>query len=48
VRVLQLPEAVTGYREIRYPKMAAAREQGERWLAELAAPQPAATALAAA
>jgi indolepyruvate ferredoxin oxidoreductase len=35
VRILDLPEAVTGYREIRYPKMAAAREQGERWLAEL-------------
>lgn len=48
LQVLQLPEAVTGYREIRYPKMAAAREQGERWLAELAASRPAAPALAAA
>ena len=27
VRMLRLPETVTGYREIRYPKMAAAREQ---------------------
>lgn len=35
VRILQLPEPVTGYREIRYPKMAAARDQGDRWLAEL-------------
>jgi indolepyruvate ferredoxin oxidoreductase len=35
VRVLNLPEAVTGYRELRYPKMAAARDQGDRWVAEL-------------
>ncbi len=35
VRLLNLPEEVTGYRDIRYPKMAAAREQGERWLVEL-------------
>jgi len=35
VRVLRLPEGVTGYREIRYPKMAAAREQADRWLREL-------------
>jgi indolepyruvate ferredoxin oxidoreductase len=32
VRVLRLPEAVTGYREIRYPKMVAAREQAAEWL----------------
>jgi indolepyruvate ferredoxin oxidoreductase len=36
VRVLRLPEAVTGYREIRYPKMAAAQEQAALWLRELA------------
>lgn len=35
VSILNLPEAVTGYREIRYPKMAAAQEQAERWLEEL-------------
>ena len=35
VRILRLPESVTGYREIRYPKMAAARAQAERWLAEI-------------
>jgi indolepyruvate ferredoxin oxidoreductase len=35
VRVLRLPEGVCGYREIRYPKMAAARRQAEVWLAEL-------------
>ena len=32
VRVLRLPEGVTGYREIRYPKMEAARAQAEEWL----------------
>lgn len=36
LKVLQLPESVTGYREIRYPKMDAARRQAEIWLAELA------------
>jgi hypothetical protein len=36
VKVLRLPEQVTGYREIRYPKMAFAREQAERWLSERA------------
>lgn len=35
VRVLKLPEEVCGYREIRYPKMAAARRQAEAWLEEL-------------
>jgi indolepyruvate ferredoxin oxidoreductase len=35
VRVLRLPEGVTGYREIRYPKLAAARRQAEVWLAGL-------------
>ena len=29
LRILRLPEDVCGYREIRYPKMAAAREQAE-------------------
>jgi len=38
IRVLSIPESVTGYREIRYPKMAAAREQADRWLAELEVP----------
>lgn len=37
LRLLRLPEAVTGYREIRYPKMAAAREQAAAWLGELEA-----------
>ena len=42
VQILQLPEGVTGYREIRYPKMAAAMEQSVRWLEELKRkPQPA-------
>jgi indolepyruvate ferredoxin oxidoreductase len=48
-QVLQLPAQATGYREIRYPKMDAARAQADAWLAELgAAPaspaRPAATA----
>jgi len=29
VKILTLPESVTGYREIRYPKMVAARQQAE-------------------
>lgn len=36
-RLLNLPETVTGYREIRYPKMEAARRQAELWLRDLAA-----------
>jgi indolepyruvate ferredoxin oxidoreductase len=35
VSTLKLPESVSGYREIRYPKMAAARAEGERLQAEL-------------
>lgn len=35
VTLLKLPEAVTGYREIRYPKMAAAREQAEELKAKI-------------
>jgi len=34
LRILKLPEAVTGYRDIRYPKMAAARAQAQAWLTE--------------
>lgn len=42
VRLLRLPESVSGYREIRYPKMTAAREQARVWLQELEqVPQPA-------
>ena len=37
LRVLKSPEPVTGYREVRYPKMDAARQQVE---AELGAPAP--------
>jgi hypothetical protein len=37
VRILKCPEPVTGYREIRYPKMDAAREQVE---SELGAAPP--------
>ncbi|MGD0539060.1 MAG: DUF6537 domain-containing protein [Verrucomicrobiota bacterium] len=37
VRVLRLPESVSGYREIRYPKMHAAQTQAEAWLGQLAA-----------
>jgi len=37
LRILRLPESVTGYREIRYPKMDAARAQGELWLDQLKA-----------
>jgi indolepyruvate ferredoxin oxidoreductase len=43
VQVFSLPEAVTGYREIRYPKMDAARQQAAVWLDELdraARPEP--------
>ncbi len=46
LKVLELPESVTGYREIRYPKMEAARQQAERWLAELALPSPSESDLA--
>jgi indolepyruvate ferredoxin oxidoreductase len=35
VRLLELPRTVTGYREIRYPKMAAAQAQAEALLREL-------------
>jgi indolepyruvate ferredoxin oxidoreductase len=38
VKILTLPESVTGYREIRYPKMVAARQQAEVWLGELKVP----------
>jgi indolepyruvate ferredoxin oxidoreductase len=41
LRVLRLPESVTGYREIRYPKMTAAMAQAAEWLKE-PAPKPAA------
>jgi indolepyruvate ferredoxin oxidoreductase len=37
VRVLRLPESVSGYREIRYPKMQAAQTQAEAWLGQVAA-----------
>jgi indolepyruvate ferredoxin oxidoreductase len=35
LQILKLPETVNGYREIRYPKMAAARSQAEQWFAAL-------------
>jgi indolepyruvate ferredoxin oxidoreductase len=35
VKVLRLPEEATGYREVRYPRMARAREQAEEMLAGL-------------
>lgn len=35
VRVLRLPEQVTGYRDVRYPKIDAARRQGDAWLREI-------------
>ena len=48
VRILALPETVSGYREIRYPKMAAARAQADRWLTELLnLPAPAAALVTA-
>jgi len=31
--VLSVPESVTGFREVRYPKMEAARQRAEKWLA---------------
>ena len=40
VRVLSLPEAVTGYREVRYPKMDAARKEAAALLAVSAAELP--------
>ncbi|MBM3879777.1 MAG: indolepyruvate ferredoxin oxidoreductase [Verrucomicrobia bacterium] len=48
VKVLRLPEAVTGYREIRYPKMTAARAQAELWLRQLNGASPNEARLAAA
>jgi indolepyruvate ferredoxin oxidoreductase len=30
--ILSTPEKVTGFREVRYPKMAAARQRAEQWL----------------
>lgn len=48
VTILRLPMEVTGYREIRYPKMRAAREQVAAWLAELPAARQTARDLAAA
>lgn len=48
VKVLGLPEAVTGYREIRYPKMAAAQEQATAWLKDLKTPAARNTVLRAA
>jgi indolepyruvate ferredoxin oxidoreductase len=48
VAVLKLPMEVTGYREIRYPKMRAARAQAAELLAESpAASQPVRTLAAA-
>jgi indolepyruvate ferredoxin oxidoreductase len=38
VRILRLPENVSGYREIRYPKMDAARARAAAWLEELEGP----------
>jgi indolepyruvate ferredoxin oxidoreductase len=35
VKVLRLPEEATGYREVRYPRMARAREQAEEMLGTL-------------
>jgi indolepyruvate ferredoxin oxidoreductase len=35
IQLLKLPESVSGYREIRYPKMAAARMQAETFLQSL-------------
>ncbi len=35
VRILRLPESATGYREVRYPKIAAARTQAAQWLAQI-------------
>lgn len=40
VRILTLPESVTGYREVRYPKMTAARAQAELWLKRLTEVRP--------
>lgn len=40
VRMLRLPETVTGYREIRYPKMAAAREQAALLAQEIGLADP--------
>jgi len=35
LKILRLPEEVTGYREIRYPKMEQARQEAEKILASL-------------
>jgi indolepyruvate ferredoxin oxidoreductase len=45
LKILQLPEKVSGYREIRYPKMAAAQAQAEEWLRQLKTPDPVAPPL---
>jgi indolepyruvate ferredoxin oxidoreductase len=39
LKILRLPELVTGYREVRYPKMQSARQQGEIWLREILDPR---------
>jgi indolepyruvate ferredoxin oxidoreductase len=35
LKLLRLPEEATGYREVRYPRMDAARQRGEEMLASL-------------
>ncbi len=40
VKLLNLPADVTGYREIRYPKISAAQTQADEWLRQLMVMQP--------
>jgi indolepyruvate ferredoxin oxidoreductase len=42
LKLLRLPEEATGYREIRYPRMAAAQKRAEDLLAALSSPAAAA------
>jgi indolepyruvate ferredoxin oxidoreductase len=45
LKILRLPEEATGYREIRYPRMAAAQKRGAELLASLPSPAVAVTAV---
>jgi indolepyruvate ferredoxin oxidoreductase len=42
LKILRLPEEATGFREVRYPRMATARQRGDEMLASLSSPNVAA------
>jgi len=41
VQILRTPEEVTGYREVRYPKMDRARQKAEELFSQSRTPAPA-------